>query len=83
MTAERTSVLDERGQRCPMPIIALGRFAAQASQGTIVELMADDPGAEADVPAWCALRGASLLTVVDEPSGGRRYRIELGPAATH
>lgn len=79
MTNEPTAILDERGQRCPMPVIALGRFAAGAPAGSVVELVADDPGAEADVPAWCELRGATLLGSADEPGGARRYRIALGP----
>jgi tRNA 2-thiouridine synthesizing protein A len=33
------AVLDCRGQRCPLPVIA------------------DDPAAAVDIPAWCRLRG--------------------------
>lgn len=53
-------ILDERGRRCPLPIIALARAATQAP-GTVVRLLADDPAARHDVPAWCRMKGATLL----------------------
>jgi len=56
--------LDYRGQRCPAPIVALGR-ASRSTPGVVVELLADDPAAEFDVPAWCRLRGATLLSAVE------------------
>lgn len=56
------TVLDERGRRCPLPVIALAK-AAQAAPGTTVRLLADDPAAAHDVPAWCRMKGAELLAV--------------------
>jgi tRNA 2-thiouridine synthesizing protein A len=53
-------VIDARGQLCPLPIIELGR-AAKALVSGLIELIADDPAALADVPAWCSLRGADLV----------------------
>lgn len=65
MSADRT-VLDYRGQACPAPVIALGR-AARATPGATVELLADDAAARFDVPAWCRLTGATLISVDDHP----------------
>lgn len=63
-------VLDCRGQRCPLPVIALARAVLGAEPGTVVELWADDPAAEVDVPAWCRLRGQELVSVRPLPDGG-------------
>lgn len=54
--------VDMRGTRCPAPIIALGRHL-RAGTGGVVHLLADDPAAEVDVPAWCRMVGAELLGV--------------------
>lgn len=62
--------LDERGRRCPLPIVALGRAAAAHPPGTVVGLLADDPAAEYDVPAWCRLKGGAYLGTTDVPDGG-------------
>jgi tRNA 2-thiouridine synthesizing protein A len=54
-------VIDERGRLCPLPVIALGRAAHDLPPGSVIELLADDPAAAYDVPAWCQLRGHDLL----------------------
>ena len=53
--------LDCRGQKCPQPIIELGRRIADVKVGELVELIADDPAAGPDVAAWCRMRGQELL----------------------
>jgi TusA-related sulfurtransferase len=53
---------------CPVPIIRLARAAGTLPEGSLVELLTDDPAAEYDVPAWCRLRGHELLRT--EPLGG-------------
>ncbi len=59
--------LDCRGQRCPLPIIALARRLPDAALGAVVVLLADDPAARADVRAWCRMRGQEYL---GEPEPG-------------
>jgi tRNA 2-thiouridine synthesizing protein A len=54
-------VLDCRGQRCPLPVIALARRLPQLPVGTVLRVLADDPAAANDVPAWCRLRGQEYL----------------------
>ncbi len=51
--------LDCRGMRCPRPVIELARAAAGSSDELL--LLADDPATEIDVPAWCRMRGATLV----------------------
>jgi TusA-related sulfurtransferase len=54
-------VLDCRGMLCPRPIIELGRRIGAVSPGGTVAVLADDPAAAADVPAWCRMRGHEYL----------------------
>ncbi|WP_018501980.1 sulfurtransferase TusA family protein [Parafrankia discariae] len=56
------AVVDARGRRCPIPIIELARRIGDVEVGGIIELLADDPAAAADVAAWCRMRGHDLLT---------------------
>jgi tRNA 2-thiouridine synthesizing protein A len=56
-------VVDARGLRCPMPVIELQRAAQRAADGAVLTLLADDPAAVTDVPAWCRMRGHILLSV--------------------
>jgi TusA-related sulfurtransferase len=72
-------VLDERGTVCPLPVIALARASADDPAARLL-LLADDPAAEYDVPAWCGLRGRVLAWVGDPPDGrGRAYLVMAPP----
>jgi tRNA 2-thiouridine synthesizing protein A len=57
VTDQDPELLDCRGQRCPLPVIALARRLPGVPVGTVVRILADDPAAAADIPAWCRLRG--------------------------
>ncbi len=59
--ADERVVLDCRGQLCPLPIIELGKAFLRTLPGDELTLLADDPGAAADVAAWCRLRGQLLV----------------------
>jgi tRNA 2-thiouridine synthesizing protein A len=54
-------VLDCRGQRCPLPIIELARTLPTLEIGTVLRVLADDPAAAIDVPAWCRMRGQEYV----------------------
>lgn len=54
-------VLDCRGQRCPLPVIALARRITDVGIGAVVRVEADDPAAGNDVPAWCRMRAHTFL----------------------
>ena len=53
--------LDCRGQRCPLPVIALARQARVAPPGEVVRVLADDPAAANDIPAWCRMKAQEFL----------------------
>ena len=40
-----------------MPIVRTKQEMEGMQPGEILEIMADDPGFEKDIPAWCALSG--------------------------
>jgi tRNA 2-thiouridine synthesizing protein A len=56
-----TETLDCRGQRCPLPVIALARRLPELPIGAVLRVLADDPAAAVDIPAWCRLRGQGYL----------------------
>ena len=60
-----TETLDCRGQRCPLPVIALARRLPELPVGNVLTVLADDPAAANDIPAWCRLRGQDYLGRVD------------------
>lgn len=54
-------LLDARGKKCPMPVIELARAVARSDAAlTTLRVLADDPAARADIPAWCRLKGHSV-----------------------
>ncbi|MFI6241496.1 sulfurtransferase TusA family protein [Micromonospora sp. NPDC050795] len=62
-------VIDCRGQRCPLPVIAAARRMPEVPVGTVVRVLADDPAAAVDFPAWCRMRGQEFLGPVNAPEG--------------
>ena len=50
-------LLDCRGRRCPLPVIELAKALPEVEVGDVVRVLADDPAAGADIPAWCRMRG--------------------------
>jgi tRNA 2-thiouridine synthesizing protein A len=52
--------VDARGLRCPLPVIRLAAAALDAPSGTRIIVLASDPAARHDIPAWCRMRGHEL-----------------------
>jgi tRNA 2-thiouridine synthesizing protein A len=59
--SDEPELLDCRGQRCPLPVIALARRLPGVPVGDVVRVLADDPAAANDIPAWCRIRGQEYL----------------------
>jgi tRNA 2-thiouridine synthesizing protein A len=53
--------IDCLGQRCPLPVIALANRLPEAEVGEVIRVLADDPAAAIDIPAWCRMRGQEYL----------------------
>lgn len=65
--------LNERGHRCPMPVVAVARAAKEAASGTVIAVACTDPGAASDIPAWCDLKGVDFLGSQNEDDGAVTY----------
>ena len=48
--------IDALGRKCPIPIIWLAQQIADIPVGAVIAVLADDPAAYSDIPAWCALK---------------------------
>ncbi|MDF9715944.1 sulfurtransferase TusA family protein [Nocardioides sp. ChNu-153] len=70
--------LDCRGLPCPAPVLALAKAARGRPDGTELAVVADDPAARVDVPAWCRMRGHRFLGEDRAADGVARYRVALG-----
>jgi tRNA 2-thiouridine synthesizing protein A len=68
-------VLDQRGRRCPLPIVELARAIGDVPVGEVLAVAADDPAARLDVPAWCRMRGHEYAGVDTAPDGVPVYRV--------
>ncbi len=53
--------LDTRGMSCPMPIIKTRKALQGMQKGQVIEVLADDPGALEDFPAFCEQTGDEFL----------------------
>ncbi len=68
-------VLDCRGQRCPLPVIELARRIGEVGLGEVVAVLADDPAARVDVPAWCRMRGQEYAGETTGDTGVPHYAV--------
>jgi tRNA 2-thiouridine synthesizing protein A len=62
--------VDARGFRCPLPALRLAKAVRDGGPGRY-RLLADDPAANADIPALARERGWTLLA-----AGAGRFEIE-------
>ena len=76
---EHDVLLDERGHLCPLPVIALGRAVAADPSPRRVLVLADDPAAQTDIPAWCSLRGRTLAWTGPAPGGAGQAYLVVDP----
>ncbi len=53
--------IDALGKKCPIPIILLAQRIADVPIGRLVEVLADDPAAKSDLPAWCMLKSHEFV----------------------
>ena len=69
-------VVDARGQRCPLPVIRLARVVRDEAGLRQVTVLATDPAAAHDIPAWCRMRGQRFVEA--RPEGDHTaYVVEL------
>lgn len=68
-------MVDAVGRPCPVPVILLAQAAAQRRCADVLGVLADDPAAVTDVPAWARMRGHESLG--SRPAGLPGVRLHL------
>jgi len=68
-------VQDSIGQMCPMPIAFLAKNMRTMTAGQVLEIRADDDGAQADIPAWSEQTGNEFLGK-EEADGYVKYYVK-------
>jgi tRNA 2-thiouridine synthesizing protein A len=66
--------VDARGLSCPMPIVKTAQAIKTVASGSLIEVLATDPGSVKDFAAWCRTTGNEL---VDQSIDGDVYRFVL------
>ena len=62
-------VIDALGRKCPIPIIMLAERIREVPIGGTIAVLADDPAAKTDVPAWCTMKSQEFVAITELPSG--------------
>jgi tRNA 2-thiouridine synthesizing protein A len=70
-----TLTIDALGRKCPIPIIMLAERIREVPVGHVVAVLADDPAAQTDVPAWCMLKSQEFVTASDLPGSGWSFLV--------
>jgi tRNA 2-thiouridine synthesizing protein A len=68
-----TLELDCREVACPMPVIELARHLTDVGVGDLLAVVAHDPAAAVDVPAWCRMKAQDYVGVDAAADGAPRY----------
>lgn len=58
--------LDLKGLLCPIPILKIQDAMKGVEKGSVIEVICDDIGAYADIPALCKSRGYELISIEKE-----------------
>ena len=65
--------LDTTGLFCPLPVVKTAEKLKGLEVGSVLEVISDDGGIEADLPAWCAGYGHDWLGCFRDGSIWRCY----------
>ena len=52
------------GRKCPVPIIMLAERIREVPVGEVIAVLADDPAAHTDIPAWCGMKSQHFVVEV-------------------
>ena len=70
-------LVDARGLSCPMPIVKTATLFRTIASGTVVEVLATDPGSVKDFEAWARSTGNELI---ESTQDGSVYRFVIRKA---
>jgi tRNA 2-thiouridine synthesizing protein A len=74
MAVQIQQTVDARGLSCPMPIVKTAQAIKGLPTGTLLEVLATDPGSVKDLAAWSRTTGNEL---VEQSVDGGVYRFVL------
>jgi tRNA 2-thiouridine synthesizing protein A len=57
---------------CPLPVIKLAQLIPDVPVGDTITVLADDPAAATDIPAWCRMRSQELVSALEHQYVVRR-----------
>ena len=60
-TLKADKMLDCSGMLCPVPVIKTSKAIKELQVGQVLQMVATDPGAPADMEAWSRQTGNELL----------------------
>jgi tRNA 2-thiouridine synthesizing protein A len=69
-----TTLVDARGLSCPMPIVRTAQAIRPLAAGSLIEVLATDPGSLKDFVAWCRSTGNEL---VEQTTDGPVHRFVI------
>jgi TusA-related sulfurtransferase len=64
--------------KCPRPLVEMAKRIRKMNYGEIMEVHADDPVAEHDIPAWCETTGNAFVKM-EKAKGFTKYYIKKSP----
>lgn len=59
-------MLDAKGLRCPLPVLKAKKALRDVPEGGLLRVLATDPGAVKDFPAFCQTTGNELVSSTQE-----------------
>ncbi|WP_314612873.1 sulfurtransferase TusA family protein [Streptomyces stackebrandtii] len=74
-------VVDGTGLLCVTLLLRLRKEIEGAAPDTVVHVVATDPAAPLDLPAWCHMTGHDYLGPVPDPADRPVYALRLGADA--
>jgi tRNA 2-thiouridine synthesizing protein A len=77
-TAAADETLDCVGLYCPMPVVQTAQKLKGMALGQVLEIIADDPGAKSDIPAWCQATGNEFLGLAEDGKELKLYVRKAG-----
>jgi TusA-related sulfurtransferase len=66
MDVEVAAIVDARGLACPLPVIRAKKGLNGVAVGSVIQVLATDPGAMADFQAWTRSTGHDLVQADQE-----------------
>lgn len=68
---EADLVIDLTGLKCPLPVLRTRTALASMREGQVLKVLATDPGALRDIPAFAQMSGHELLLAEKTDNGSQ------------